>query len=85
MADPLFPIKPVEKEKSVAEEFRRIHQSDIPPQTIKARHVEDAVIKRGLAADLPTEGSQACWAYFETDTGILNIWNDTTWVQVTLS
>jgi len=81
---PLYPLEP-DKKETKSEEFRRIHQSDIPPQTIKGRHVEDAIIKRGLAADLPTEGSQACWAYFETDTGILNIWNNSAWVQVTLS
>ena len=81
---PLYPVE-ADKKENISKEFRRIHQSDIPPQTIKTRHVEDAVIKRGLAADLPTEGSQACWAYFATDTGELSIWDGSAWLSTTLS
>ena len=65
---------------------QRLHQSDIPPQTIKASHLENMVIKRGLAADLPSDGGAVgVLAYFGTDDDTLSIWNGSAWVDTTLT
>lgn len=58
------------------------HQSDFLPNTIKQRHIDGMIIKRGLAANRPVDGGVVnIMAYFSTDTDTLNIWNGTAWVQ----
>lgn len=74
----------------VAEELRhqqrqKILQSDIPPQTIKKRHIEDVVIVFGLSTDRPDNSDTGVRAYFETDTGTLACWDGTQWLEVTLT
>jgi len=65
---------------------QKLLQSDVPPQTIKYRHIEDKVIVFGLAADRPTDGSDVgVYAYFATDTNVLSCWNGTAWVSETLT
>ena len=64
---------------------QKILQSDIPPQTIKRRHLEDVPIVFGLAADRPADGSEGIRAYFATDTGVLGCWDGSNWLEVTLS
>ena len=66
--------------------FKVLHPSEITPKLIKQRHLEDVTIKRGLAADLPSDGGAVnVLAYFETDTGDLKIWDNNSWLEVTLT
>jgi len=61
---------------------QKLVQSDIPPQTIKGRHLEDRVIVFGLAADRPTDGgAEGVYAYFSTDDDTLALWNSSAWVE----
>lgn len=64
---------------------QKVTQSDIPPQTIKTRHLEDVVIVFGVVADRPTNSSTGVRAYFATDTNTLYCWNGTAWVSEVLS
>lgn len=65
---------------------QKVLQSDVPPQTVKRRHLEDAPIVFGLAADRPTEGdANDVRAYFATDTNVLSCWNGTSWVSETMT
>jgi len=64
---------------------QRTHQSDIPPGTIKRRHLEDVVIVFGEAADKPTNDETGVKAYWATDTGVLSLWNGTAWLSETLT
>lgn len=65
---------------------QRLHQSDVPPGTIKRRHLEDVVIVFGVAADRPTDGeAEGVRAYFATDTGVLSCWTGTAWLSETLT
>lgn len=65
---------------------QKIIQSDIPPQTIKRRHIEDNVIVFGDSADRPSDGGAVgVYAYFATDTGVLGCWNGTQWLETTLA
>lgn len=70
---------------------RRVHQSSIPPATIKQRHMGQGpmFIRAGLEANLPTSGdktdSNSTAIYFCTDTFKLKIWNGLVWKSVTLS
>jgi len=72
-------------------ENARIHQSDIPPATIKQRHLGDGnrFIRSGLEANLPTSGEgtsiNSTAYYFCVDSNKLKIWNGVNWVSVTLS
>lgn len=61
-----------------------IHHSQITPKMIKQRHLEDLVIKTG-ASDRPTDDTTGVKAHFDTSTGVLSIWNGTTWLETTLS
>lgn len=64
----------------------RIVQSDIPPQTIKRRHIEDVVVVFGVAADRPTDGDEfGVRAYFSTDSGVFACWDGTQWLETTLT
>lgn len=63
---------------------RRVWQGSIPPQTIKDRHIDGTIIKRGVAANRP-DGTTSVSAYFATDTGVLSIWDGTQWLEVTLT
>lgn len=64
---------------------QKLIQSDIPPQTIKRRHIEDNVIVFGEIADRPSDGGAVgVYAYFATDTGVLGCWDGTQWLEVTL-
>jgi len=64
-----------------------IHQSDLPPHCIRPKHIQSgyAIIKYGLSADRPTEGTADVILYIATDTGVLSLWNGTSWLTVTLS
>jgi len=64
---------------------RSLHQSQFMPKMIKQRHLEDVIIKFGLLADLPTDGTTGCRAYFSTDDDTLHLWNGTAWVTEVLS
>jgi hypothetical protein len=64
---------------------QKIIQSDIPPQTIKKRHIEDVVIVFGVLADRPTDSSTGVRAYFAMDNNTLYCWNGTAWVSEVLS
>lgn len=64
---------------------QKLIQSDIPPQTIKKRHLEDVVIVFGTAANLPTNSSTGVRAYFATDNNTLYCWNGTAWVSEVLT
>lgn len=65
---------------------KAIHPSQLTPKLIKQRHIEDVVIKRGLAANLPSDGGAVnVLAYFETDTGDLKIWDGSSWLETTLA
>lgn len=78
-------IKIFEIEKQIRQlNTKRVYQDDIPPNTIKQRHVEAMIIFRGLEADLP-DGTTEKIAYFCTDSNKLKIWNGTAWVSTTLS
>lgn len=67
------------------EEIRIIGSSDIPPGTIKQRHITDGyIIVNGLSANRPS-GSTHTKAYFATDTDVLSIWNGSSWVSTTLT
>lgn len=88
-------MKPEEIREMIKEEVRAafdlrdskaVHSSRITPKLIKQRHIEDSVIKRGLAANLPSDGGAVgVYAYFETDTGDLKIWDGSQWLETTLS
>lgn len=70
---------------------RRVHQSSIPPETIKQRHIGEGprFIRAGLEADLPDSGDNTAdnstAIYFCTDTFKLKIWTGISWKSVTLS
>lgn len=64
---------------------QKLIQSDVPPQTIKRRHIEDVVVVFGVAADRPTDGDEGVRAYFATDTGVLGCWDGTQWLETTLT
>lgn len=57
----------------------RLHQSDIPNNTIKQRHLEALVIFTGTAANRPSTGTKGIQAYFATDTLVLSIWTGSAW------
>jgi hypothetical protein len=63
-----------------------IHQSQIPPNVIKQRHLDASLttIKIGASTNLPDNGNEIR-AYFATDTGVLSIWSGSAWLSVTLS
>lgn len=73
-------------ERKRSEERPVIHQSQILPGTIKARHLGAKlhVVKFGDADDRPDEPGRIK-AYFATDTNVLSFYNGTSWVSVTLS
>ena len=73
-------------EEQKIEERDILHQADIPPGLVKQRHLQtnSMIIFRGLAADIP-DGSTQVKAYFSTDSGELNIWDDSAWLTTTLS
>lgn len=62
-----------------------IHQSQIPPRTIKKRHIQDVVIVFGLATDRPTDSSTRTFCYFATDTDTLSCYNGNAWVEEVLT
>ena len=65
--------------EEITDFFKRLHQSDIPPQVIKQRHIEAQIIFFGLAADLPANGDTQILAYYATNTNVLYLWDGTTW------
>ena len=69
---------------STEPEERPWHQSDIPTDGIKQRHIEARIIFTGLAADRP-DGTTEVLVYFATDTGVLSIWDGSAWVSTALS
>ncbi len=78
------------KKEIEALKVRRIYQQQIVPDAVKMRHMSEGnrFVRSGLSTDRPTEGengtdSSAC--YFATDTGVLSVWNGTSWLDVTLS
>jgi hypothetical protein len=63
-----------------------ISQFDVLNGAIKQRHIDGAVIKRGLAVDLPSNGDASkVYGYFATDTNTLYLWNGTAWVSEVLT
>ena len=65
---------------------QKVVQSDVPPGTIKRRHIEDRVIVFGLAIDRPVDGGAVgVYAYFATNTGVLACWDGTQWLETTLT
>ena len=79
-------LKPIIKKLMENELRELINQFDVLNGAIKQRHIDGAVIKRGLAADLPTDGDASkVYAYFATDTNTLYVWNDTAWVSEVLT
>jgi len=72
-----------EVQKALAgSESKAIHPSRITPKMLKARHLEDVVIKFGLAADRPADGGKVnVQAYFSTDDDTLALWNGSAWVE----
>ena len=75
-----------EIEKMVGQgSVRAIHHSQLTPKLIKQRHIDGAIIKIGTAADLPTSDSTGILAHFQTDTGVLSIWDGTQWLDTTLT
>jgi hypothetical protein len=65
--------------------YPQIHQSEIPPGTIKQRHIEAMIIFSGTLANRPANGSTEKVAYFATDNNRLYIWNGTAWVSTLLA
>jgi len=65
---------------------KTIHHSRITPKLIKQRHIEDVVIRFGLAAKRPTDGGAVnVKAYFSTDDDTLACWNGSAWVEEILT
>ena len=63
-----------------------LHASQITPKLIKRRHIEDVVIKFGLAADRPADGGAVnIKAFFSTDDDTLALWNGSAWVEEILT
>ncbi len=62
-----------------------IHQSQIPPKTIKKRHLEDNPVVFGLAADRPTDSSTGVFCFFATDTDTFSCYNGSAWVEEVLT
>ena len=56
----------------------QINQADIPPRTIKQRHIEAWIVFSGLDANKPTVGTQNVMAYFALDTKKLYLYNSIT-------
>lgn len=66
---------------------RRITQQDVVPKGIKQRHIDGMIIFSGLAADRPTNSPRVTevLAWWATDTGVLSIWNGTSWLSETFT
>jgi len=62
-----------------------LHQGDVPPGTIKKRHIEDVVIVFGDEADRPDSAATGVKAYFATDTGVFACWDGQDWLETTLT
>lgn len=65
---------------------KRIYQQDLTPGAVKTRHIGEGApyLLAGLAAKRPARGSlvtQGAACYFATDTGVLSIWNGTSWIN----
>lgn len=78
------------KKEVEALKTRRITQEMILPNVIKTRMVGEGVrfIRSGLAADRPTEGegtASGSAMYFATDSGLLSIWDGSSWLETTLT
>lgn len=65
--------------------FKVLHPSEITPKLIKQRHLEDVVIKFGLAAARPSDADTGVKAYFSTDDDTLALWNGSAWVEEVLT
>lgn len=79
-------VEEIERLKKEVEELKgkRVHQSDIPRETIKQGHIEGRIIFTGLAANRP-DGSTEVKCFFATDTFVLSIWTGSAWKTTTLS
>jgi len=71
-------------EEKPVEQRKPLHQSDFTANIIKPQHIQGEVITRGLAANKPN-GTTPVKVYFETDTGVLSIWDGSAWLSTTLS
>ena len=65
------------KENRLGGEQITLHQSMIPPNTIKQRHIEAMIIFSGTNANKPADGSTEIKAYYAFDQKKLYIWNTT--------
>ena len=52
-----------------------LYHEDIKRGSIKQTHLEALILFRGLAKDLPSDGSTDKELYYEEDTKLLKIWN----------
>ena len=76
-------LKPEEIQRLIKEEVQKIFgQYQAVPKSIKQRHLEGNILFFGTAANRP-DGSTEVKAWFSTDTGVLNLWDGDSWVQIT--
>lgn len=79
-------LKSIVKELMENELKELINQFDVLNGAIKQRHIDGAVIRRDVFANLPTNGNNSkCYAFFATDTDTLYIWNGVAWVSEVLT
>lgn len=60
--------------------FDQIHQSQIAPDTIKRRHINDKVIVFGTSR--PDDNTTGVDVYFNTSTGTLSLYDGSAWVDI---
>jgi len=84
----MFDSAQIEQIRKIVDEMVRkqprfkVLQSDIPPGTVKRRHLEDVPIVFGVLADRPADGEAVgIRSYFSTDNNTLAMWNGTAWVE----
>ena len=84
--DQINQIKKVVDELLRKQGRQKLVQSDIPPGTIKRRHLEDVPVVFGVIADRPADGGAVgVNSYFATDTGVFGCWDGTQWLETTLA
>lgn len=65
---------------------RVLHSSDIIPGTVQQRHItqNNFLVKFGLSSNRP-DGTSHVRVYFATDTGVLSMWDGSSWLTTTLT
>lgn len=69
-------------EVKLKKKIRPVHQADIPVNFIKQRMIEDVVVKFGTTRP---DGSDHTKAFFNTSSGVLSMWDGSSWLSTTLS